>query len=142
MAWCYSSKVEESRNDPFVLPHTRRAIVDAFERASLSGVEQIHAIETHDCFTTSEYMAIDHFGLTPPGKSWQAIEAGVIEIGGKCPINPSGGLIGAGHPVGATGVRILATMSRELQRRGGRYALVTMCIGGGQGLAAIFERVQ
>ena len=62
-------------------------------------------IETHDCFTTSEYMAIDHFGITKPGESWKAVEEGVIELGGKLPINPSGGLIGAGHPVGATGVR-------------------------------------
>ncbi len=50
-------------------------------------------------------MAIDHFGLTKPGESWKAVEEGVIELGGRMPINPSGGLIGVGHPVGATGVR-------------------------------------
>ena len=73
-------------------------------RASASAADS-SGIETHDCFTTSEYMAIDHFGITKPGESWKAIEEGVIEMGGKLPINPSGGLIGAGHPVGATGVR-------------------------------------
>jgi acetyl-CoA C-acetyltransferase len=52
-------------------------------------------------------MAIDHFGITPPGQSWQAIEDGSIERGGRIPVNPSGGLIGLGHPVGATGVRML-----------------------------------
>lgn len=57
-------------------------------------------------------------------------------------LNVNGSGISLGHPVGATGVRILATMLRELDRRGGRYALETMCIGGGQGLAAIFERVK
>ncbi|MCF8572024.1 acetyl-CoA C-acetyltransferase [Gordonia sp. HY002] len=56
-------------------------------------------------------------------------------------INVNGSGISLGHPVGATGVRILATMLRELDRRQGRYALETMCIGGGQGLAAVFERV-
>jgi acetyl-CoA C-acetyltransferase len=56
-------------------------------------------------------------------------------------INVNGSGISLGHPVGATGVRILATMLRELDRRQGRYALETMCIGGGQGLAAIFERL-
>lgn len=56
-------------------------------------------------------------------------------------LNPLGSGISLGHPVGATGARILATMARELQRREGRYALETMCIGGGQGLAAVFERV-
>lgn len=56
-------------------------------------------------------------------------------------VNIHGSGISLGHPVGATGVRILATMLRELRRREGRYALETMCIGGGQGLTAIFERV-
>src|SRR5439155_4216493 len=55
-------------------------------------------------------------------------------------LNVNGGGISLGHPIGATGLRILATMLHELDRRQGRYALETMCIGGGQGLAAIFER--
>lgn len=54
-------------------------------------------------------------------------------------LNVNGSGISLGHPVGATGARILATMARELRRREGRYALETMCIGGGQGLAAVFE---
>ena len=57
-------------------------------------------------------------------------------------VNVNGSGISLGHPVGATGARILATMLRELRRRGGRYALETMCIGGGQGMSAIFENVQ
>jgi acetyl-CoA C-acetyltransferase len=56
-------------------------------------------------------------------------------------LNVNGSGISLGHPVGATGGRILATLSREMQRRGARYGLETMCIGGGQGLAAVFERV-
>jgi acetyl-CoA C-acetyltransferase len=55
-------------------------------------------------------------------------------------LNVNGGGISLGHPIGATGLRILATMLHELKRRQGRYALETMCIGGGQGLAAVFER--
>jgi len=54
-------------------------------------------------------------------------------------LNVNGSGISLGHPVGATGVRILTSMLYELQRRRGRYALETMCIGGGQGLAAVFE---
>jgi acetyl-CoA C-acetyltransferase len=57
-------------------------------------------------------------------------------------VNVNGSGISLGHPIGATGGRILATLLRELRRRGGRYGLETMCIGGGQGLAAIFENVQ
>ena len=56
-------------------------------------------------------------------------------------LNVHGSGITLGHPVGATGARILATMTREMSRREARYGLVTMCIGGGQGLAAIFERI-
>ncbi|GAB3457929.1 acetyl-CoA C-acetyltransferase [Actinophytocola sediminis] len=56
-------------------------------------------------------------------------------------LNVRGSGISLGHPVGATGVRILTTLLRELDRRGGRYAMETMCVGGGQGLTAIFERV-
>jgi acetyl-CoA C-acetyltransferase len=56
-------------------------------------------------------------------------------------LNVNGSGISLGHPVGCTGARILATLLRELDRRGGRYGLETMCIGGGQGLAAVFERV-
>ena len=56
-------------------------------------------------------------------------------------LNVNGSGISLGHPVGATGGRILATLLREMERRGSRYGLETMCIGGGQGLAAVFERV-
>jgi len=56
-------------------------------------------------------------------------------------INPNGSGISLGHPVGATGARILATLAHELRRREGRYAVETLCIGGGQGVTAVFERV-
>ncbi|MGO4328124.1 acetyl-CoA C-acetyltransferase [Cupriavidus sp. 2TAF22] len=62
-----------------------------------------------------------------------------VEADGRINVNGSG--ISLGHPIGATGVRILATMLHEMRRRGARYGLETMCIGGGQGLAAVFERV-
>ena len=57
-------------------------------------------------------------------------------------VNVNGSGISLGHPVGATGARILATLLREMDRREARYGLETMCIGGGQGLAAVFERVE
>jgi acetyl-CoA C-acetyltransferase len=54
--------------------------------------------------------------------------------------NPKGGAVALGHPIGATGALLTVKAIYELQRSGGRYALVTMCIGGGQGIAAVFER--
>jgi acetyl-CoA C-acetyltransferase len=117
----FDAKVAESKDNPYVLPHTRQAIVDAFDRAGIKSAFDVSGIETHDCFTTSEYMAIDHFGLTKPGESWKAIEEGVIELGGKLPVNPSGGLIGAGHPVGATGVRQMLDCHRQVTGNAGDY---------------------
>jgi acetyl-CoA C-acetyltransferase len=77
--------------------------------------------EVHDCFTPSEYLAIDHIGLTGPGESFKAIENGEIEIGGRLPINPSGGLIGGGHPVGASGVRMLLDAAKQVSGAAGDY---------------------
>lgn len=108
-----SEKFARSAGEPYVFPHLKRAVDDALGRAGveLSGV---NGLETHDCFSSSEYVAIDHIGLTPPGQSWRAIDDGTIELGGAFPINPSGGLIGGGHPVGATGVRMLVDAARQV----------------------------
>jgi acetyl-CoA C-acetyltransferase len=114
-----ANKLQRSANDEFVMPHVRGAITDAFGRAGITDVSGIDGIETHDCFTSSEYMAIDHFGITAPGESWKAIEEGVIERDGATPVNPSGGLIGGGHPVGATGVRMVLDASRQVTGRAG-----------------------
>lgn len=56
-------------------------------------------------------------------------------------INVNGSGISLGHPIGATGLRIMTTLTHEMQRRNARYGLETMCIGGGQGMAALFERI-
>ncbi|MBL8620418.1 MAG: acetyl-CoA acetyltransferase [Myxococcales bacterium] len=140
----FDAKIAESAGAPYVLPHTRRAIEDAFRRAGLASVWGLSGIETHDCFTTSEYMAIDHFGLTAPGESWKAIEDGVIDFDGKLPINPSGGLIGAGHPVGATGVRQLLDASLQVTGAAGGYQVpgarrfATLNIGGSGTTSCVF----
>jgi acetyl-CoA C-acetyltransferase len=140
----FDDKMAESRGQPYVLPHTRQAILDAYRRAGLGDCWALDGIETHDCFTTSEYMAIDHFGLTAPGESWQAIADGVIALGGKLPINPSGGLIGCGHPVGATGVRQLLDAYLQTSGQAGAYQVAgarkfaTLNIGGSGTTSCVF----
>lgn len=114
-------KLAASRDAEYVFPHLRHAILDAYRRSGCSGPNDLDVIETHDCFSVSEYAAIDHFGITPAGKSWQAIEEGVIDADGRLPINPSGGLLGLGHPVGATGVRMLLDGARQVTGRAGEY---------------------
>jgi len=132
----FAKKVADSANNEYVLPMTRKAITDAYTRAGIKNCWELDVIETHDCFTTSEYMAIDHFGLTKPGESWKAIEEGIIEPGGKLPVNPSGGLIGCGHPVGATGARQLLDAYKQVTGTAGDYQIsgaktvATLNIGG------------
>ena len=113
-------KLDRAANDPYVLPHVRSAVLDAFDRAHVT-LDDVDGFEVHDCFTPSEYLAIDHIGLTGPGESWKAIENDEIEIGGRLPINPGGGLIGGGHPVGASGVRMLVDAAKQVSGAAGDY---------------------
>ena len=132
----FTKKIADSEDNEYVLPLTRKAITDAYSRAGIADCWELDVIETHDCFTTSEYMAIDHFGLTEPGKSFTAIDDGLIEMTGKLPINPSGGLIGCGHPVGATGARQLLDAYKQVTSTAGDYQIpgtkkvATLNIGG------------
>ena len=112
-------KLERSRDATYVFPHVRQTIEDAWRRADVPDISAMQGVETHDCFTTTQYMAIDHLGLTAPGQSWQALEDGRIEATGSCPVNMSGGLIGCGHPVGATGTRMLFDAARQVTGQAG-----------------------
>jgi acetyl-CoA C-acetyltransferase len=137
-------KLERSRGQTYMFPHLRQALTDSWARAGIAGPEALDGIETHDCFTATEYMAIDHFGITPPGQSWRAVEDGTIAPGGRIPINPSGGLIGAGHPVGATGARMLLDAARQVTGSAGAYQVpgaqtfATLNIGGSCATVASF----
>lgn len=113
-------RVAQGDSAPYLLPHVRATVLDALRRARVT-LDDLDGIEVHDCFTPSEYLAIDHIGLTGPGESWKAIENGEIEIGGRLPINPSGGLIGGGHPVGASGVRMLLDAAKQVSGIAGDY---------------------
>jgi acetyl-CoA C-acetyltransferase len=132
----FNDKAEEAKESEYILPHTRRAIADAYKRAGIGGPDKISCIETHDCFSITEYAAIEHFGLEKPGEGWKAVENGTVEFDGKCPINPSGGLIGCGHPVGATGTRQLLDAYLQVSDKAGGYQVpgagrvATLNIGG------------
>jgi acetyl-CoA C-acetyltransferase len=113
----------EANSQPYMMPHVRQAITDAWKRAGVPGLEAIDGIETHDCFSATEYLAIDHFGITEPGQSWKAIEEGWIERDGRIPVNASGGLIGIGHPIGATGARMTLDAARQVTNRAEGYQI-------------------
>jgi acetyl-CoA C-acetyltransferase len=113
-------KLDRDQANPYVMPHVRAAVLDAFGRAGVE-LDDLDGFEVHDCFTPSEYLAIDHIGLTAPGESWKAVESGDIEIDGRLPINPSGGLIGGGHPVGASGIRMMLDAAKQVSGLAGAY---------------------
>lgn len=115
----FSEKLRLGANQPYVFPHVQKLFKETFARAGLQGIENISGMEVHDCFNITEYMILDHSGLYKPGEAWRAIEAGETEAGGKLPINMSGGLIGLGHPVGATGVRMALDAFKQVTNTAG-----------------------
>jgi acetyl-CoA C-acetyltransferase len=129
-------KLAMSEGQPLLFPHAAGALNDALRRGGFGAVTELDGLETHDCFTITEYMAIDHSGLTAPGEAFKAIEDGIIERDGSFPINASGGLIGLGHPVGATGVRMALDCARQVTGRSGAMQIsgaknmITFNLGG------------
>ena len=118
----FSKKMLDNEGGPYILPWTRQAVIDAYRRSGLD-VRDIDVFETHDCFTSSEYAAISAFGLTAPGKEYEAIESGLIAFDGEKPVNPSGGLIGCGHPVGGSGVRMFLDLYKQVTGTAGGYQI-------------------
>jgi acetyl-CoA acyltransferase len=88
-------------------------------------------------------LTLDQIDVIELNEAFAAQSLSVIRVAGLDParINPNGGAIALGHPLGCTGAKLTATILRELARRNARYGLVTMCIGGGMGAAGIFERI-
>lgn len=76
---------------------------DAYRKAGVNA-SQVDVVELHDCFSANELITYEALGLCPEGKAGVAIDNGDFTYGGKCVVNPSGGLISKGHPLGATGL--------------------------------------
>ncbi len=98
------------------------AIPKALKIAGIT-IDDVDLVELNEAFASQAVYCVRELGLDP-------------EI-----VNVNGGAIALGHPLGATGAKLTATLLHELKRREGRYGVVSMCIAGGQGAAAVFERV-
>lgn len=97
---------------------TVRAAKKAYEMAGI-GPEDIHVAEVHDAFTIGEVLACENLSLCPRGEAGRWAEQGITALGGRLPVNPSGGLLSRGHPLGATGVAQVVELTQQLQGRSG-----------------------
>jgi acetyl-CoA acetyltransferase len=99
-------------------PLTRATAQDAYERAGV-GPEDVDFAEVHDCFSIAEVLRVEGLGLYPVGEYPKRAARGEADIGGRLPVNPSGGLLGKGHPLGATGVAQVVELVRQLRGEAG-----------------------
>ena len=118
-----------SRKDLCWIESTRVAAQKALAMAGRT-IDDMHLFEVHDCFTIAEIMITEALGLVPKGQGGKAVEEGLTAIGGKYPVNPSGGLKAKGHPVGATGVAQAVEVVKQLRGEAGARQIK----GAGRGL--------
>ena len=127
---------------------TRLAVAQAYEMAGM-GPEDLDLVELHDCFATAEILHYENLGLCGEGEGGRFIDSGATALGGRIPVNVSGGLLSKGHPIGATGVANMVEIIDQLRGEAGARQVdgakigLTHVLGFGVGSAAgvhIFEK--
>ncbi|MFI7315537.1 lipid-transfer protein [Streptomyces venezuelae] len=99
-------------------PMSREAARQAYEASGL-GIEDVDVVELHDCFSVNELLTYEALGMCAPGESGKLVESGATTYGGRWVVNPSGGLISKGHPLGATGIAQAAELTWQLRGEAG-----------------------
>jgi acetyl-CoA C-acetyltransferase len=117
-----------ARQDLCALESTSKAAAAAYSMAGRKP-QEIQVAEVHDCFTIAEIMVLEALCLAERGKGGQAAESGMTALGGKLPVNTSGGLKSKGHPVGATGVAQIVEITRQLRGEAGPRQVAGARIG-------------
>ncbi len=130
-----------SRQDLTGLPAVARSAAKAYQQSG-KGPKDIHLCEVHDCFTIAEIVVSEELGFFEKGQGGQAVAAGETRLGGKLPINPSGGLKSKGHPVGATGVAQVIEVVKQLRGECGERQVKGARVGmtqnmGGTGASSV-----
>ena len=113
---------------PDVNSCTRLAAKAAYEMAGV-GPEDIDLVELHDCFATAEILHYENLGLCKDGEAGRLIDDGDVELGGRIPVNVSGGLLSKGHPLGATGIANIYEVSTHLRGEAGKRQVENAKIG-------------
>jgi acetyl-CoA acetyltransferase len=125
---------------------TRNCARSAYERAGV-GPDELDLVELHDCFATAELVHYENLGLCPDGDAGRMIDAGETALGGRIPVNVSGGLLSKGHPLGATGIANLYEVATHLRNTAGARQVdgarigLTHVVGGtpGRGSACVIH---
>jgi acetyl-CoA C-acetyltransferase len=124
---------------------TQTAAAKAYAKAGIKDpLKEVDVAECHDCFTITEIINYEDLGFAKKGEGWKLIEEGETYIGGKIPVNTSGGLKSCGHPVGASGVRMINNIVEQLLGRAGKRQVnnarigVAHTLGGPGALATVF----
>jgi acetyl-CoA acetyltransferase len=131
-----SGKREEADDDILDAEITARAARIAYEKAGV-GPKNLNVIELHDAFTIAELIYYEALGLCGRGEATRLLNSGATALGGRVPVNPSGGLLAKGHPLGATGVAQMVEIAWHLQGRAGARQIpearvgLAQCTGGG-----------
>ncbi|MBU0619302.1 thiolase domain-containing protein, partial [Patescibacteria group bacterium] len=125
---------------------TKQAKQTAFNMAAVE-CSDVDFLEVHDCFTIAELLALEDLGFYPQGESWTAMSNGEVRLGGKKPVNLSGGLKACGHPVGATGVKQIVEVFNQLKQRAGQRQTRQARVGlthnvGGSGGSSVVHILQ
>lgn len=127
---------EQADDDILDAEITARAARQAYEKASL-GPQDVDVVELHDAFTIAELLYYEALGLAGHGEAVALLRSGATRLGGRVPVNPSGGLLAKGHPLGATGIAQMVEVMWHLQQRAGQRQVdgarigLTQCTGGG-----------
>ena len=121
---------------------------DAYRQAGVTDPrEEISMAEVHDCFTPTELVLYEDLGFAPRGQGWQDVLDGTFELTGSLPVNPDGGLKSFGHPIGASGLRMMYEMWLQLRGEAGDRQIdapklgVTHNLGGRPGQCVSFVSV-
>ncbi len=136
------SGAEDTSFDPLAL----KAMIDgarkACEMAGVDAQKDIDLVEMHDAFSGEELAAYEMLGLCRPGEGVALARSGAVELGGRCPVNPSGGLLSMGHPLGASGVRVVNDVTRQLWGEAGANQVKGAKVGMAQMLGGVLTGIE
>ena len=120
VAACTGEELSYNKYDLMHVESTCRAAPRAYKEAGIKNPrEEISMMEVHDCFSITELVTYEDLGISPRGRAKEDIDAGFFELGGKIPCQPDGGLKCFGHPIGASGLRMMYEMYKQLQGKAG-----------------------